>query len=444
MIFVLLLVLPGPVSLAQDDTSSDNGDSTEIDTNEITFDEPEDISLFVGHYRLNPGDTVYIEIISDVASTFNAMIDEDGFVTLPVIGRVMIADLTASEARETIQLIADKYYRNSWITLKVSQIAKVKFYIYGDVRGPGFYTAPGTTTFLDFLQKFRLAGSASHRRIVHVKGDINTALPEPVDIIGGERETSSALIARSLQLFGEGQFVEIDPDVTVLDPLDFTIEGEIERKNFYLEYGDIIYVPDPVVTVNLEGFRRPGFYEVLPGESWADIIRLAGDPSQLRDISNIVLERRDDDGELSQLYYNLNLLGETELASLPIENRDNLRAMNYEVNVYVLGEVNLAGAFAYSPTMTPLDYLAMAGGETPESHLKFAKIIRPPRDPGAPLEESEIFDVDLVESIVHGTPQSTIAMQPGDILYIPPKGTQITIATVLSGLSVLVNTVRLF
>jgi len=443
LIVTLTLVAPVvEISHAQDDPGV-----TGVDTSPgtpVTFDDPDDYSLFVGHYRLNPGDTVYIEVVTDITQYYIPLIDEEGYITIPVIGRVLIAELTSTEAREKIQELADEYYRSAWITLRVTKIAKVKFYVYGDIDLPGFYTAPGTTTFFDFLQKFELAGEAAHRRIVHVKGDINAALPEPLDIIGGDRETSSELIQRSLELYKSGNFEEINPLVTILDPLDFTIEGEIEQKNFYLEYGDVIYIPDPEISINLDGFRRPGPYEVLPGETWADIIRLAGEPTHLRDIANIILERRDSEGTLSQLFYNLNLLEDAELARIEIEHRDHLTAVNYEVNVYVLGEVNLAGAYTYSPVSNPLDYIALAGGATGDAHLKFARIVRPPRDPNAPLDESDVYVINLMDMINDGAPMSSIGMEPGDILFIPDKGEEITMGAVLSGLSVLVNTIRLF
>ncbi len=208
-------------------------------------------------------------------------------------------------------------------------------------------------------------------------------------------------------------------------------------------YGDIVYVPDPGVLINLEGFRRSGLYEVLPGETWADVIRMAGEPSLLNNKSSVVLENFDESGELTQIYYNLNLLDEEDLEQIPLHDRDHLHATIAEINVYVLGEVGEPGTYEYNPLSTPLDYLTLAGGANPDAHLRFVTIIRPPRDPQAPLEESETFTVDIVESITHGSPQS-VMMEPGDILFIPDQGETIDLGTILSGLSVMVNAVRLF
>ncbi len=446
ILFMLAFSLAVPtVTTAQDDntgsTSTDSGTSAQ-DT--ITFEGNEDASLFVGFYRLNPGDTIHVEIITDMSRVYDTMIDDEGFIALPVLGRVKVDDLTVSEARQALQDVADQYFRRAWITCRIVRIGRVKFYIYGDISQPGFYTASGATTFFDLLQRFRLAGKAEHRRIVHVRGERRTTLPEPTEIPEDEEEPSSVLIEKSLELFTLGKIDEIDPRVTIVDPLDFTLEGEIEQKNFYLEYGDMIYIPDPEVVVSIDGFRRSGHYEVLPGETWSDLIGMVGQASLTRDISNLTIERYDEEGNLVQLYYNLNYLNDEKLAMIPLENRDCLKALSHEGNIYVFGEVNLAGAFAYNATSNPLDYITLAGGPTTDAHLRFAAIIRPPRDPASPTDESEVFALDIVDAVNRGTAPAAVTMQPGDIIFIPDKGEEVTLSNILSGLSVIVNAVRLF
>jgi protein involved in polysaccharide export with SLBB domain len=431
--------------------AQDTGTETEsaepgVDTG-IEFETGEDASLFVGLYRLNPGDTIRVEIVTRIVSARDTMIDDEGYIAIPVVGRVRVADLTLTEARDEIQKLADEYYVSAWVTIQLTQLGRVKFYVYGDLEDPGFYTASGATTFFDFLQRFNLTTDLSHRRIVHVRGERSAALPEPRNLITRMDENeipSSDLIRESLRLYESGRADEIDERVTIADPVRFTFEGEIEQRNFYLEYGDVIYVPDPEVLVSIEGFRREGEYEVLPGENWSDLIRIAGNPVLRADISNLLLEKHDIDGDLVQLYYNLNLLNESKLDEIAVENRDRLVAIPYNGNVYVIGSVTAAGSFLYHPGLGPLDYLALAGGETPEAHLRFAAIIRPPRDPSEPLENGEIFNIDLGNTLLTGESQSPVAMQPGDILFIPDKGEEATLGTVLSGLSVLINAVRLF
>ncbi len=445
IILAMMLVMAPGVSTAQnsgaiESESPEGGGRGES----IAFEPSEDASLFVGYYRLNPGDMIRVEIITDSTLIRDTMIDDEGCIVLPVIGPVRVADMTITEARDEIQKHADIYYRQAWVTCRILQLGKVKFYVYGDFEVPGFYTANGATTFFDFLQRFELASMTDHRRIVHVRGQPQTLLPEPRNLIGNDTEPSSYLIRQSLELFEAGEIDKIDERVTIIDPLVFTVEGQIEQRNFYLEYGDIIHFPDPEVLVTIQGFRRSGDYEVLPGETWADLMKMAGYPEQGTDVSSLILERHDNSGKLRQLYYNLNRLNEVELAQIPIENRDRLIAMEYPANVYVLGAVAAAGAFRYNPALNPMDYLALAGGPTSTAHLRFATIVRTPRDPTSPLTESDLYPVDLAEAITSGAPAADVPMLPGDILFVPDQGEVMTLSNVLQGLSVLINAVRLF
>ncbi|MCX6646396.1 MAG: SLBB domain-containing protein [bacterium] len=448
LVFIFLIAaiaMVSPVSFAQD-TSGDTqtgGESTSA-ADSIVFDTGEDASLFVGQYRINTGDTVEISLITITTNTYSAMVDDEGYIAIPVIGRVLVYNLTSTEARQAIQNITDEYYRNAWITFRIASLGIIKFYVYGDVLLPGFYTASGATTFFDFLQKFGIAGTTNHRRIVHVRGERNAVLPEQVNLIGEIEQPFSELIDQSLDLYTQGKTDEIDPRISILDPLEFTREGQIETRNFYLEYGDIIYVPDPETSVNMTGFRRPGEYEVLPGETWSNMITLAGQPDSLHDLANMLLEKRDDNGDLISLYYNLNLLDETGLAEIPLDNHDQMEVLLYDLNVYVLGEVNEPGAIEYATSLAPLEYISMAGGTTENAQMRFAVIVRPPADHLAPIEDSEVFQVDLVETVLHGRPSATVAIEPGDIIFVPDKGQGFTMDSVFTSLSFMVNAIRLF
>jgi protein involved in polysaccharide export with SLBB domain len=442
----LIFLLCGLGMVSAQDESGGAGAEATADTSgqEITFAGAEDTSLFVGFYRINAGDTVKVEIMSSTVRSYTCMISEEGNITLPVIGPVLIAGLTSSEAREELQKLADQYFQRAWVTVQVMQLAKVKFYVYGDVAKPGFYTASGATTVLDFLQGFGLASTRAHRRIVHARGNPSIALPDQENLLSPSETPLSELINLGLKAYDTGDTEAIDPRVTIIDPLAFTLRGELEQRNFYLGLGDVIFVPNPLVLVNLDGFTRSGRLEMLPGETLADAVDIGGPPLPVRDPISMVLERRSPDGRLTQLFYNLGLLDREKLAQIPVQNNDNIKLLTAQTNVFVLGAVEVAGAFPYAAASTPLDYLSMAGGPKPEAHLRFAVILRPSRDPAVPMENSQVIPVDLVEPFLSGAVPPGLAMQAGDILFIPDKGEQMNTSTLIGIIGALVNTVRLF
>ena len=64
------------------------------------------------------------------------------------------------------------------------------------------------------------------------------------------------------------------------------------RQNPYIEPNETIYVPTIKSVVSISGnIKRPGTYEILPGETYKDLLKMAGGYSAQADISQIKLSR---------------------------------------------------------------------------------------------------------------------------------------------------------
>jgi protein involved in polysaccharide export with SLBB domain len=82
--------------------------------------------------------------------------------------------------------------------------------------------------------------------------------------------------------------------------------------------------------------------------------------------------------------------------------------------VYILGEVNSPMLFAYRENMPMSRTLALAEGFTPDADLSRIQIIR-----GA-LHNPTIYRINF-EAVIAGKARE-IPLEPGDIVYVPPKG----------------------
>ena len=109
-------------------------------------------------YKLQANDVLYIDVQnpdSETAQYFNygqeAMngfgnqsnlfimghsIGEDGFVTVPLIGKVKVVDLTVDEAKKLLQQEVDKFLRNTTVDVK---LISFKISVMGEVNNPGYY-----------------------------------------------------------------------------------------------------------------------------------------------------------------------------------------------------------------------------------------------------------------------------------------------------------------
>jgi polysaccharide export outer membrane protein len=63
-------------------------------------------------------------------------IDPDGKITLPVIGDVVVKDMTTEEAQASIQKAADKFLTKAIVIVKLTSF---KVTVLGEVKNPGYY-----------------------------------------------------------------------------------------------------------------------------------------------------------------------------------------------------------------------------------------------------------------------------------------------------------------
>ena len=108
-------------------------------------------------YKLQPGDNLYIRFVNIVdqggTSSLNGefsrtsasdasiylqsyTIDEEGFIELPLIGKMEVRNLTVDEAKALLQTELDKYINQTTIIVKLSNF---NLTVLGEVKNPGMY-----------------------------------------------------------------------------------------------------------------------------------------------------------------------------------------------------------------------------------------------------------------------------------------------------------------
>ena len=69
-----------------------------------------EVSLNPDSLFLGPGDIIDVDIVSStIVSNFDLMIDNTGFIVIPIIGEINIDGLSLSDARNEIGKIIKKY-----------------------------------------------------------------------------------------------------------------------------------------------------------------------------------------------------------------------------------------------------------------------------------------------------------------------------------------------
>jgi protein involved in polysaccharide export with SLBB domain len=99
-------------------------------------------------YTLGVGDKIHVTVFNEPDLTGDFSIDDQGFVSLPLIGQVHIAGLTPSQAQVTItQKYAANYLVNPRVNVDVMNYRP--FFILGEVRSPGSYPYVNGMTVLN-------------------------------------------------------------------------------------------------------------------------------------------------------------------------------------------------------------------------------------------------------------------------------------------------------
>ncbi len=123
-------------------------------------------------YKIQPNDVLYVTIQNPDTETYQFFnqgnqtmnqrggneaslfllgysVDQNGDISLPLLGQIKIVNLTLIEAQNIIQTEVDKYLRNSSVNLK---LVSFKISVLGDVRSPGYYYVyNGQCTVLEAL-----------------------------------------------------------------------------------------------------------------------------------------------------------------------------------------------------------------------------------------------------------------------------------------------------
>ncbi|MGY6214129.1 SLBB domain-containing protein [Methylolobus aquaticus] len=84
-----------------------------------------------------------------------------------------------------------------------------------------------------------------------------------------------------------------------------------------------------------------------------------------------------------------------------------------DTSVFVLGEVKQPGVYRLTPQMSLMDALSQAGGPSREANMDDIHVIRPNKGVNLALSMEELLSAD---------PKLNVAIEEGDILYVPRSG----------------------
>lgn len=257
------------------------------------FSQDERSALFK-EYQLGPKDLLEIKVFELPELNQTVRVSEDGSITLPLIGKVVVNGLTKDAVeRKIASLLEERYVKNAQVQVFIKEYQSKVVSVIGAVEKPGIYELIGRQTLLQIIS--RAGGFSSYPR-------------EAGNEIIVIRQGSSGRSAR-----------------LTINLEDLLLNGN-HRLNIPLMPGDIISVPvDKVIQVFVFGeVRNPGALNVKKSKriTLLQAISQAGGPTERSALSRIVVKRKDETGKEIQIKINLKEIIKGEKPDLVLQEGD--------------------------------------------------------------------------------------------------------------------------
>lgn len=110
------------------------------------------------NYVLSANDVIQVQVFQEPDLSTTTRVSQDGTVTFPLIGRVSVSGLSPQAAASTIQeLLGKDFLVNPQVSITVTEYAKRRFTVLGQVQKPGSYDMPDRDN-LPLLSAIGMAG----------------------------------------------------------------------------------------------------------------------------------------------------------------------------------------------------------------------------------------------------------------------------------------------
>lgn len=328
-----------------------------------------------GRYILGPYDRLLINLVGPEPRSFSLVVLPEGDVFLPGIGAIRADGLSLTEFRDALTEKVNEYFKNIEVFCYLEVPGTFRVFVTGEVEAPGAVEA-----------------SAVQR------------VSDAIESAGGIRASGSS---RTVS-------VERNGDMFHVDMTRFRLLGDFE-KNPFLRSGDRIHVPVGGLHATIRGpVKRPGYYEIVPGESVRDLLDLAGGFRSDAVVDSVLVGRTDGRGLIRTFTVAFSRFG------IELEDRDEIGIYNLEGNkrrVYVFGAFESPGRYYLSPGEHLSELLARVGKIDDMADLDNAALER---------KNGDIIELDLVDYLPPD-PKKNLELEDGDALGMSLKDDRVRV-----------------
>jgi polysaccharide export outer membrane protein len=273
-------------------------------------------------YVLGAEDLITVRVFAaDDIPDKPAQIDNDGTVTLPMIGQVHAAGLTVEQFQASLVIAYKKYFKDPQVTVQVNEFHSQPVSVAGNVNAPG---------------------------VVQLRGNRN--LMEVISQAGGLRPDAgdTVLITRNLSegaIPVDGAFTDPTGKYSVAHiDVRAVMNGKDPQGNILMKPHDVVTVPRARLIYVLGNVAKPGGYVLSDDESMSvtKAIALAGGWDKTASLTGARVLRASGGAEREQIPANVKKIMKNEAPDLQLRPDDILFIPNS--NGKTAGALALASA----------------------------------------------------------------------------------------------------
>lgn len=326
-------------------------------------------------YILGPYDRLLLNLVGPEPRSFSLTVLPEGDVFLPGIGAIRADGFTLAEFRKRLAEKVGTYFKNVELFCYLEVPRTFRVFVTGEVGDPGAIEA-----------------SAVER------------VSNAVDRAGGIKGRGSQ---RTIMLERKG-------DTLLVDMLRFRLLGDFDANPF-LQSGDRIHVPPGGWHAAIQGpLGRPGYYEIIPGETIRDLIGIAGEFTSDAVVDSILVNRTGETGDRKTFVipasrFDMQLMDLDEVSAYG--RGETMR------RVYVFGAFARSGRFYLAPGEGLAELLVRVGRVDDMADLENATLER---------KDGEIIKLNLLDYLPPD-PKKNLLLEDEDVLGMSWKDDKVRV-----------------
>ncbi|EGR0199755.1 SLBB domain-containing protein [Vibrio alginolyticus] len=330
------------------------------------------------NYTVGAGDEIIVQLFGKENETHRLRVNRAGTINFPSLGPVNVAGMHFSDVRDSLTQRVKEQMIGVRSDISLGELRTMQVFVMGDAYKPGAYTVSALTT-----------------------------ISQAIYYSGGFGE-SGAL--RDIQLKRDGKIIR------KLDMYDLLLKGDASN--------DVRLLPDDVVligsvndTVSIEGeINRPAIYEVKQGETYQQLIQMAGGFTANAHVEQLEIKRYASHGAREALTLDFN---KTQDRQSKVKNGDAIKILkkSEELTRYVQieGDVRHPGYVEWRNGLRVADlFKSVDSAFNSTADVNYTVVVREIN----PQRDIEVFQLSLANAILSPGSQDNLQLQSRDRILV--------------------------